>query len=119
MSDEENTFTLTETHLKLLQGVYVEYQDGPEHGTVGTDYKRPFGNGDRTGDMARICGFNKIEVDGGEEYWPEGTTEKMLYVFRVELPIAMQIVLHNPSGVETGVYVRERYGKKWQQLEVL
>jgi len=113
MADEENTFKLTETHLKLIQGLWVDYQDGPEHGTIGTDYKRPFGNGDRTGDMAKICGINMIEAYGGEEYWPEGTTEKMLYIFRVELPTAMQIVLHNPKGVDAGVYEREQYGKRW------
>ena len=60
-------FTLTEDHVKLLRRSNVNYSGHCEWGYVGLDCKRPFGNGDLVGDMAKILGIEPVPTDDGEE----------------------------------------------------
>jgi len=86
-------FTLTEDHVKLLRRANVKYSGHCEWGYVGLDCKRPFGNGDLVGDMAKILGIEPVPTDDGEEHWPPGTHDRMVKLFEEELPVALAVVL--------------------------
>ena len=99
---QPETFIITEDHLKLLQRLYMETEDDDWFGVITSGYKRPFGNSDIASDMADILGIEKIEVDGGEEYLPIGTSERMRDLFK-ELGTALQICLVTQK-FEVGTY---------------
>lgn len=104
-------FQLKASHILLLRAGNIQFSNSCEWGYIGLDCKRPFGNGDLVGDMARIVGIVPIETDDGDA-WPKGTREAMLKIFRQELPIAMSIVL---SGCyEPGSYVADEYQDNWR-----
>jgi hypothetical protein len=69
------TFTITEQHLRLLRGMYVEWQD-IETGAPAIDPKRPYGNSDVEFDVLQDLGIEPAErgeVDA--RYWPQGYPE--------------------------------------------
>jgi len=110
-------FTLTEDHVKLLRHANVEYSDdGFDHGFVGLDCKRPFGNSDMVGDMARILGVELVPTDDGEEHWPPGTTDRMMAIFCTEIPVALEVILASGS-FELGDYVADSYSRNWSRRE--
>jgi len=105
-------FELKQYHVDLLTNANIDYVSGCEWGWLGLDCKRPFGNGDMTGDMAKIMGIEQIETDEGPQ-WPKGTHEKMVKIFEEELPIALEVILESKS-FEPGVYEKEEYMGTWE-----
>lgn len=108
-------FTLTSQHVKLLRQSNVRYSGNCEWGYVGLDCKRPFGNGDLVGDMARIIGIESVQTDDGEEHWPPGTRDKMVRMFKDELPIALSVVLA-AGTFEPGEYECGQYADSWRPV---
>ena len=106
-------FTLTPEHVQLLRRSNVNYSGHGEWGYVGLDCKRPFGNGDLVGDMATILGVDPVAPDDEEEHWPPGTSDKMVKMFKEELPIALSVVLA-AGTFEPGEYECEKYTHNWR-----
>lgn len=105
-------FTLTKQHVDLLRNGNISIDSGPYWGTIGLDCKRPFGNSDIIGDMARIVGIEPLE-DDNENIWPKGTEASMWKLF-LELPLALQVILA-AGTFEPGEYVSEQYMGKWRK----
>ena len=94
----------------------MSYSGYCEWGHVGLDCKRPFGNGDLVGDMAKILGIEPGPTDDGEEHWPPGTHDKMVRMFEDELPVALSIVLA-AGTFETGQYECDEYRDNWRRVK--
>lgn len=91
---EKTTFTLTEDHLKLLQRMYVGWQDC-EYGAPEIDPKRPYGNSNVEEDICEILAWNRMdEAQEEEDYYPyrEDLRKKALLLPK-EMEIALQIIL--------------------------
>jgi len=95
------TFILREEHVKLLRAASVD-TNLAEWGAPTIDPKRPFGNGDITGDMARILGMPDPSELGKTDR--ERFERLMLKLFR-ELGDALQVVLAAGSFAP-GTYVQ-------------
>lgn len=94
------TFILKEEHVRLLRAVSVDMSQG----VPAIDQKRPFGNSDITGDMARILGVqDPSELDRKES----ARAYNLLTQIYRELGQALQVVLAAGSFVP-GTYVQER-----------
>ena len=60
------TFTITSTHLALLQGMYVGWNDMMYYGAPEIDVKRPYGNEDIHRDIAKMLKWKLVETIEGE-----------------------------------------------------
>lgn len=107
-----STFKLTEAHIKLLSNANIGWAD-IEWGAPCIDGKRPFGNGDVHGDIARILGFP--ESDDEDEPYPESLIDYFNTVYK-QLETALQVVL-SVQTFEPGVYEAENYSNKWKRTE--
>lgn len=105
-------FELTAQHVALLRRANVRWSDGAYDGSPEIDAKRPFGNSDVVSDVAEIIGIEKSEADDGETYWPKGTRERCLALYKT-LAEALQVVLASGS-FEPGVYVADEYRDNWR-----
>ncbi len=104
-------FTLTSDHITLLRNATVWWND-MEYGAPGIYPKKPYGNGDVVGDMAKLLGVEPVLTDDGETRWPPGTSERMGKLHR-ELEDALQIVLL-ASIVSPGKYVSDDCRHNWR-----
>jgi hypothetical protein len=103
---EPMEFELTEIHIKLLQGMYVYFDDFGYDGAPAVDLKRPYGNSDTVGDVYEILYGEQWDYDEYEEM-PDEVISEMLKLHR-ETGTALQIVLYTKS-FEPGIYYRPRY----------
>jgi len=103
---ELDTFTITESHIKLLRRTNIDWNDR-EYGAPCMNCKRPYGNGDVEGDIAEILGWG-TDDDGclSEE---QGMSAHHLHR---EMQIVLQILVNNPLGLN-GEW--KRVGNKWEQ----
>lgn len=122
----QTEFTLTLDHLKLLQRMYVDWDDQAYEGAPAVGIKRPYGNSDVTNDVAEIVlgtGYRSsyFNVNDGDEEYDEDedgdvaayvnadrtrtlTVEQALALHR-ETATALQIVLA-VGGFLPGTYRR-------------
>ena len=105
-------FTITEQHLMLLQGLYI---DAGEFDLPEVDCKRPFGNSNVICDIAEKIGLSKIETNDEEWVWPKGTTEACRAATE-GLYIAMQICLSTQSFEVGTYYCDDEYDQKSWKL---
>ena len=97
-------FQLTEDHIKLLNRMYVEWDDGAYDGSPCINSKRPYGNSSVVYDVYEI--IHGKEWDYGEhDEMPEEIYEQMLVLHR-ETATALQIVLCTKSFVP-GTYEKK------------
>lgn len=90
-------FQLTEDHIKLLNRMYVEWDDGAYDGSPCINSKRPYGNSSVAYDVYEI--IHSKEWDYGEnDEMTEEIYEQMLVLHR-ETATALQIVLCTKSFV--------------------
>lgn len=109
MNDQH--FTLTEQHIKLLRAMNVGW-NADEFGAPCVDPKRPYGNGDAYGDMLRIL-YGK---EPGEGVTYGDYLVGRFYNLHCETQIALQIVL--ATGVmEAGEYVAPAYTNEWKKVQ--
>lgn len=94
------TFELTEEHLKLIQNMYVSWEDC-EYGAPSIDCKRPYGNSDVEFDIAETLGWNVDDEEGLTQYQSEKA-----FKLHKETQIALQIVLCTKS-FKAGIYEKE------------
>lgn len=103
-------FAITANHLILLRRMNIGW-GGCEYGAPCVDPKRPYGNGDVVGDMARLLNVPTVPTDDEETHWPPGTSDKMRQL-HLQTQTALDIVLSTGSFV-VGNYTREAYGQPW------
>lgn len=105
-------FTITEDHLKLIQRMFVEWDDS-YYGSPVIDSKRPYGNSDVLLDIAEILEWN-IGEDGALTSNQWDIAEKL----HKETKTALQICLIT-GRFETGPFEkRVRYdNRSWQKIE--
>lgn len=102
------TFILKEEHLTLLSAGFFEFDGSCEFGSVGLDCKRPFGNSDVIGDMAKILGYKQNE-DGKV---PEKQEDEMIRLYQ-ELGTAMNVIFSTKS-FKLGKYkCKDKYSNEW------
>ena len=101
---KNKTFEVKEEHIKLLRNACTGWDDC-EFGAPGLNCKRPYGNSDVFGDMARILGI-KLQGDGG----CEPTDEQAAYMLKLhtELETVLQIIF-STGRMETGWYEEVKY----------
>lgn len=107
---KNETFQLTEDHIKLLSLMWVDWQDC-ETGAPEIDPKRPYGNSDVVGDIADALGWdNRIDPDTGDRVVDH---EKRAMKLHRETRTALQIVLRTKSFVP-GLYEADLYSENWR-----
>ena len=93
-------FQLTEDHIKLLNRMYVYWDDDSYDGAPAIDTKRPYGNSGVVNDVYEI--IHGKEWDYEHEEMPEEIYEQMMDI-HAETATALQIVLCTKS-FEPGLY---------------
>lgn len=109
-------FQLTEDHIKLLNRMYVYWDDDSYDGAPAIDTKRPYGNSSVVYDVYVI--IHGKEWDYGEhDEMTEEIYEQMLVLHR-ETATALQIVLCTKS-FEPGTYEKKSpYDSlSWRKIE--
>lgn len=110
---DREVFVLTEEHLKLLQRMFVEWNDEAYDGAPQIDLKRPYGNSDVVGDVVEILGWEcNSHVDGWDNPRPSTEQKEAAMKLHRETETALQIVLQTMSFAP-GTYVSEQYSSKW------
>jgi hypothetical protein len=109
-------FELTENHIKLLNRMYVYWDDDSYDGSPRIDSKRPYGNSDVVNDVYEIIHGKEWDYDEQDEM-PEEIYEQMLELHR-ETATALQIVLCTKS-FEPGTYeIKKAYNSRsWGKVE--
>jgi hypothetical protein len=104
-------FDITEDHIKLLKRAYIGWNDC-EFGAPSIDCKRPYGNSDVYGDMAKILGIKPT----GDEYEPF-TNEQLSYMNKThnELQAALPIFVRL-GKMEPGRYGEINHGE-WEKIK--
>lgn len=114
----ETTFTVTEDHLTLLRNAYVDWDD-MEFGAPRIDPKRPYGNSNVVGDIARLL-YPDVVVeldDETAEDWLDENEDSLTRIRR-ETQTVLQIAIAT-GEFRAGVYVRERYNSPWVRQDAL
>lgn len=109
-------FQLTEDHIKLLNRMFVYWDDGSYEGSPCIDSKRPYGNSSVACDVYEIIHGKEWDYDEHDEM-PEEIYEQMLVLHR-ETATALQIVLCTKSFVP-GLYEKKKpYDDlSWRKVE--
>lgn len=102
-------FELTENHIKLLNRMYVYFDNNAYDGAPAVDIKRPYGN--------RSVELDIFEIINGKEWnddneMPSGIRAELINFHR-ETSTALQVVLDTMS-FNPGVYEKEQYGGCWK-----
>jgi hypothetical protein len=114
-------FTVTEDHLKLLRRARANtWHPGEyDHGAVGIDLKRPYGNSYIEADVAEIVGApdeDWVFEDGSKLHLTDEATERFLRL-HIEAMAALQIVLA-AGEFRPGPYRRSSFWTTdWQRDE--
>lgn len=109
---EENTFKITEAHLKLAQRMYVSWEDC-EYGAPSIDCKRPYGNSSVTEDILEILGLPFPDSDEIPEHLYDYARQ-----LHQDMETCLQICLVT-QRFETGLYEKlDRYNaRSWKKIE--
>ncbi len=107
-------FTMKAEHLILLRHSSVSWPDCG-FGAPRIDPKRPYGNGDVVGDMAKMLGVEPVPTDDEETHWPPGTTERMGALHR-QLETALQVVLAT-GEFRLGEYECDDCKRDWKRKD--
>jgi hypothetical protein len=106
-------FILKEEHIKLLRQMNVWWDDC-EFGAPSINCKRPYGNSDVYGDIAKILGIKGTIVDNEIEFSEEEID--IMENLHKETETALQIVLITGEFLP-GEYVADISGSNWKRKE--
>ncbi|HMG44609.1 MAG TPA: hypothetical protein VK611_24965 [Acidimicrobiales bacterium] len=98
-------FTLTHDHLRLLRAAYVGWNDC-EYGAPEIDPKRPYGNSDVEGDIARILAWVLFKDADGDLHFTREQQDRASQLHR-ETQDALSIVI-DLGEVPLGNYAHDR-----------
>ena len=108
------TFEVTREHLKLLQNMWVRWDDC-EYGAPAIDSKRPYGNSDVETDIVEILGweYEEDEWDGVPSDIRGAASD-----IHSEMKIVLQILVVN-LHIYPGKYERpDKYSNQWSYVGV-
>ena len=108
--EQETNFTITERHLKLLEKMYVRYEDNFEFGAPIVCPKRPYGNSNVISDIGNILDMPSVSIDGEKRYIDD-VQEEMCKLHK-ETAIALQICLRM-GKFEVGEFHTKNWGFDW------
>ena len=109
-------FTLTEDHMELLRVANISWLNFGT-GAPGIDPKRPYGNSDWEGDIARILDWEVFEDHEGEKHLSK-EQYKLAERLHRELEEALQVFLLH-AEIELGTFARtEPYNCRSYQRRV-
>jgi hypothetical protein len=101
MADQTETFTMTESHLKLTRQMWLQWQSD-EFGAPEVDPKRPYGNSFVEGDVADILGWERL---GEEEGFLSPEQEREAQRLHRETLTVLEILFRHPeTGIQPGTY---------------
>ncbi len=115
------TFEVTEDHLKLLQRMYWQWDDGGYEGSPAVGLKRPYGNSDVDGDIAEILGWDIADEDevspSAYDEWQEKNYERAMKIHH-EMDTVLQILTCTLS-IPLGVYEKTRQydALSWKKVD--
>jgi hypothetical protein len=122
MYTEKIQFRVLPEHITLLSNANVGWDDG-EFGAPAIDCKRPYGNSNVLGDIARLLAIpadSKMPEDEDPQDWDiyeaysQATLDRMNKLHE-ETRIALQIFL-STGIMQTGLYETEKYKRKWTRV---
>lgn len=114
MRTTPQSFTVTEDHVKLLQRMYVQWNDSGYYGAPAIGLKRPYGNSDVLDDIAEIVGYKPTFDREGD--LRDEDEEHLLKLHR-ETEVVLQILLQNPLDFQVGKYQRSTiYGIDYKKV---
>lgn len=103
-------FVLKKEHLKLLQNMWIDFDEFNYYGAPHVNEKRPYGNSDVYMDVAEIVGI-PFDDDYGDKYLSEDN-HKDAQRWHAETGSAVWIVLQNAGNtVPLGIWEQEDYFK--------
>ena len=110
------SFELTENHIKLLNRMYVYFDDNSYDGAPAVDTKRPYGNSGVVYDIYEILNDKEWHYEECEEM-PDELYEELMDLHS-ETGTALQIVLVTKS-FEPGTYeMKNRYDSlSWRKVD--
>lgn len=107
------TFDLTADHIKLLQRMYIRWDDC-ETGAPAVCPKRPYGNSDVEGDVWEILGRIPEEQDDDGDLYMSDTQREVAMTLHRETLDALQIIL-TCKTFEPGMFARSGSWEDWQR----
>jgi len=118
---KDKNFTLTEDHITLLRSMYVGWQDC-ETGAPEIDPKRPYGNGDVSGDVIELLNWKDIgemdEEDQDDFYESDEYDQLRDRAEKIhnQTMTALQIILYTGEFVVGDYINKEDYGIDWVKV---
>lgn len=108
-------FIVTDDHIKLLQAMYIGWEDC-EYGAPAVDCKRPYGNSDVPHDIAEELGWPWPDEDNDDDYEErvQQLSDRARQIHE-EMQTALQILVRNLS-IEPGVYEADAYHVNWRKV---
>lgn len=112
-----DTFELTENHIKLLQNMYFDYDDYTETGAPVADCKRPYGNSMVYYDIYEILNGEKWEGEDENDEFPDELKNELMSI-HYGTATALQIILATRS-FEPGIYELEKWRDRfsWRKVQ--
>jgi hypothetical protein len=105
-------FELRAEHVTLLRAANVWWW-GAEYGAPCIDPKRPYGNGDVENDIGRLLGATMLGDDGDGPCY-SSVQRAAFRTWHKETEKALQVILASGS-FEPGVYVADKYSRRWRR----
>jgi hypothetical protein len=96
---EKTTVIVTEDHIKLLQRMYVYWEDSMYDGAPAINIKRPYGNSWVWGDVAEILGWEWDQDDD----MPEEIEERCKAIHE-QMSDVLQVLVRNPLTFGVGTW---------------
>jgi len=115
MAFEDQHFTVTENHIKLLKRMIVSW-DSCEFGAPAIDCKRPYGNSSVIYDIAEIIGYEYSTEDPDGEGEMVDEDYNYLRHLHEEMQTVLQIVLSSGSFAP-GNYKSDWAGYEWSLVK--
>jgi len=107
---KEERFTLTETHVRLIRSLVIDWEGDDIWGAPVIDGKRPYGNSDIPKDVAEVLGITK----DSEEDWTDAQLNQIADL-HTSMETALQVVL-SAGSFEPGEYKSELYSRSWYRV---
>lgn len=111
------TFEVTHEHIKLLQRMYVGWQNC-EYGAPEIDPKRPYGNSDVQSDIIKILEWDKgptCKNCGESMQQDREQLEDKASKIHKDMKTVLQILLQHPTNFLMGIYTRDEGHSIWRR----
>ena len=109
---EPKEFLLTEQHIALLRAANISWYE-IEWGAPAVDGKRPYGNSDLHGDLARLLKVEGFVDHEGKEHWSAEQFEDMKRL-HTETETALQVVLASGQFTPGRYVTTDAYSRDWR-----